>query len=165
MKTRVSTIILLSLVVFGYSYCQDKSEKKDQKSSNYEVNKSENEWKSILSPEEFNVLREKGTEYAYTGEYWDFKEEGVYTCAGCGNEIFTSDTKYDSHCGWPSFYNPKDSKAVEFKEDNSLGMKRIEVVCAKCGGHLGHVFNDGPKPTGLRYCINSVSMDFEKKEQ
>ncbi len=163
MKPKVLSLILLSFIVIGYSYCQDKSSHKDQGSEKYEVSKTENEWKAILSPDEFNILREKGTEYAFTGEFYDFKEKGIYTCAGCGNKIFTSETKYDSHCGWPSFYQPIDSSAVEFHDDNSLGMKRIEVVCAKCGGHLGHVFNDGPRPTGLRYCINSISMDFEKK--
>jgi peptide-methionine (R)-S-oxide reductase len=163
MRSKALTVILLSFIIIGYSYCQDKSSKKDQGSEKYEVSKTENEWKAILSPEEFNVLREKGTEYAFTGEYFDFKGVGTYTCAGCENEIFSSTTKYNSGCGWPSFYEPLKKGAVEFKEDNSYGMKRTEVLCAKCGGHLGHVFKDGPPPTGLRYCINSISMNFRKK--
>lgn len=164
MKKIILALILVSCFA-SLSYGQKDMKKNNDDKTNYEVNKSEDEWKAILSPEEFNVLREKGTEYAFTGEYFDSKEVGTYTCAGCGNEIFTSDTKYNSGCGWPSFYEPLKKGAVEFKEDNSLGMKRKEVLCSKCGGHLGHVFNDGPRPTGLRYCINSISMNFEKKKE
>ena len=165
MYNKSAFIIALFLIVFGYTYCQVPKEPASDGNNNYEVSKTEDEWKAILSPEEFNVLREKGTEYAFTGEYFDFKEKGTYTCAGCGNEIFESTTKYNSGCGWPSFYEPIQKGAVETKEDNSMGMKRIEVLCSKCGGHLGHVFKDGPRPTGLRYCINSVSMNFKKKEK
>jgi peptide-methionine (R)-S-oxide reductase len=127
------------------------------------IEKPNEEWRNELDPEQYHVLREKGTERAFTGKYWDLKDNGTYTCAGCGQELFTSDTKFDSGCGWPSFYDPKNKDRVEYHEDNSYGMQRIEVTCSRCGGHLGHVFPDGPEPTGQRYCINSVSLNFQKK--
>jgi len=146
--------------------CNAKSQNDSQMNENnnpgYEVEKSEEEWKQILSPVEFKILREKGTEYAFTGEFFDHKEKGMYICAGCGNELFTSDSKYDSGCGWPSFYEPLNKEKIGELEDRSHGMVRTEIVCNKCGGHLGHVFPDGPKPTGLRYCVNSASLDFKK---
>ena len=125
------------------------------------VNKSEDEWKNILTSEQFYVLRQKGTERPFSGKFEKFDEQGHYVCAGCGNDLFVSDTKFDAGCGWPSFYDAIDKSKVKLLPDNSHGMRRIEVQCAKCGGHLGHVFNDGPRPTGLRYCINSVSIDFK----
>jgi len=128
------------------------------------VEKSEEEWKKILTPEQYRVLRKKGTETPWSGEYVDTKEKGVYKCAACGAEIFSSETKFDAHCGWPSFYAPIDKDKVELKLDTSLFRERTEVLCAKCGGHLGHVFDDGPQPTGERFCINSVSLDFEKRK-
>ncbi len=130
----------------------------------YEITKSEEEWKKELSPEEFKVLREKGTEYAFTGEYFKHKKKGTYLCAGCGNELFSSDTKFESGSGWPSFYKPLSDHKIDAIEDKSMGTIRTEVVCNNCGGHLGHVFPDGPKPTGLRYCINSISLDFKEQK-
>jgi peptide-methionine (R)-S-oxide reductase len=121
-------------------------------------------WKAKLSPEEYRILREKGTERAGTGQYDKHWDSGVYVCKGCGNELFTSNTKFDAHCGWPSFYQGIDKSKIKEVLDTSFGMSRTEVQCANCGGHLGHVFNDGPEPTGLRYCINSVSLGFEKKK-
>jgi peptide-methionine (R)-S-oxide reductase len=128
------------------------------------VKKSEDEWKKILTPEEFLVLRKKGTEPPFKGTYVHQTAEGTYVCAGCGNRLFSSETKFDSGSGWPSFFTPVSPDAVILKPDKSLGMKRIEVVCARCGGHLGHVFDDGPPPTGLRYCMNSVSLRFQQKK-
>jgi peptide-methionine (R)-S-oxide reductase len=126
---------------------------------------TEEEWKKKLSKIEYYVLREKGTERPFTGEYWNHKEKGIYKCAGCGTELFSSNTKYASGCGWPSFYDAIDKNKIEEKIDLTHGMKRIEVLCKNCGGHLGHIFDDGPKDkTGLRYCINSISLDFEKIE-
>ena len=126
----------------------------------YEVEKSEEEWRKELTPEEYHVLREAGTERPFTGEYTNTTTKGVYSCRACGAELFRSDTKFESHCGWPSFYDPADSKAVELREDRSHGMIRTEVRCARCGSHLGHVFEgEGyPTPTDLRYCINSISL-------
>jgi peptide-methionine (R)-S-oxide reductase len=128
------------------------------------VEKTEQEWRSELTPEQYRVLREHATERAFTGAYWDTKDPGAYRCAGCGAELFRSETKFDSGTGWPSFHSPADESAVETQRDWGMIVPRTEVHCAACGGHLGHVFSDGPEPTGLRYCINSCSLDLEPDE-
>ncbi len=128
------------------------------------VVRSEEQWRRILSPEEFRVLREKSTERAFSGKYHDFKGRGIYVCAGCGNELFSSETKFDSGTGWPSFWAPISESCIRMEKDKSLFMERTEVLCARCDGHLGHVFEDGPPPVGLRYCINSVALKFVGKE-
>ncbi len=132
----------------------NESENKDGK-----IVKSEAEWKKILTPAQYHVMREKGTEQAFTGAYWNTHEEGVYLCAACGNELFSSEQKFDSGTGWPSFWAPIKGDKVETETDTTYGMVRTEVKCSRCGGHLGHVFDDGPNPTGLRYCINSCSLE------
>ncbi len=129
------------------------------------IKKSDEEWKSQLTPEQFDVARKQGTERAFTGKYWDNHDEGLYKCVCCGNDLFTSDTKFESGTGWPSFYKPVAKENVEEKSDTSYFMVRTEVKCSKCGAHLGHVFDDGPDPTGLRYCMNSASLNFVKKEK
>jgi peptide-methionine (R)-S-oxide reductase len=129
------------------------------------VTKTDDEWRQEMTPEEYAVMREAGTERAFTGEYWDTKTPGTYRCRGCGAELFDSETKYDSGSGWPSFYAPIDEAAVATQADNSMMMERIEVLCAACEAHLGHVFPDGPQPTGLRFCMNSASLKLDERDE
>ncbi|EMY79343.1 methionine-R-sulfoxide reductase [Leptospira weilii serovar Ranarum str. ICFT] len=162
--------ILLSVVAVSlfFSGCcdtngdSDKLNKKGGKMK-YEINKSDDEWKKELTPEQYKVLRQKGTEMAFTGALYKNHDKGNYVCAACGTILFSSETKYESGSGWPSFYQPAKEGTVDEEKDSSHGMVRTEVLCSKCGGHLGHVFNDGPRPTGLRYCINSASLKFQKE--
>ncbi len=157
--------IIYLLVAFSLNACNSQNNTinlKPKIQMNNQISKTEEEWKKALSPEQYNVLREKGTEMPYSGKYYLHKEKGIYVCAACGAELFKSDSKFDAGCGWPSFSNVMDSSKVVYTKDKSAGMIRTEITCAKCGGHLGHVFDDGPAPTGLRYCINSISIEFKK---
>ncbi len=170
MKGNILFFFVGIIIIFALNVNFGQSKVKKNKNYNIKISelkkmkKTESEWKRVLSAAEYHILREKGTERAFTGEYDGHFEEGTYVCAGCGNKIFESETKYRSGCGWPAFYNAIQGSVTEY-EDNSFGMKRTEITCSRCGGHLGHVFNDGPQPSGLRYCINSVSMDFKSKSK
>jgi methionine-R-sulfoxide reductase len=147
----------------GATQNQAKTNKSHQMNDSIPVKKTDAEWKAILSPEQYYVIREKGTEHPFSGKLLENKEKGIYTCAACGNELFTSDMKFDSHCGWPSFDKEIAGGKIKTHTDTSLGMIRTEIMCARCGGHLGHIFDDGPTATGMRYCVNSLSLDFKRE--
>ncbi len=157
-------LLLIPLISFALSSCaqQPKTHPVMNNSNEQTIQLSEKEWKEKLSPEQYHVLREKGTERAFTGKYYMNKEKGVYVCGACGNELFTSEMKFDSHCGWPSFDREIAGGKIKTETDYSHGMIRTEIMCARCGSHLGHLFDDGPTETGQRYCVNSLSLDFKK---
>lgn len=175
MKRSYIYVVLFSVILFvafsvfnsrSMNASQDQQSKKTEKKGSLNkmnVVKTNEEWKRILTPEQYEVMREKGTERPFTGKYWNTTDDGTYTCAACGQVLFKSKTKFDAGCGWPSFFEPSDSAKIIYKDDYSFGMHRIEVECGNCGAHLGHVFDDGPEPSGKRYCINSVSLDFKKE--
>ncbi len=165
-RNMINRLMMLILTGLSLTGCAQNADMAHQNKTNtskmdtLEVKKTDDEWRKLLSPVQFNILREKGTEQPYTGAYDKFDEAGTYYCAACGTELFTSRSKFNSGCGWPAFYEPAVNKNIIEKKDMSHGMVRTEVMCAHCGGHLGHVFNDGPAPTGLRYCINSGALKF-----
>lgn len=163
MISRSGLLLFIVTLVFLFPACSQNGSKKEKTAApTFPVQKTDAEWKKLLTASQYHILREKGTEFAFTGKYWNNHEEGIYHCAGCQQAVFSSRTKFESGTGWPSFYQPVEDSAVSILMDRSGGMVREEVVCSNCGGHLGHVFEDGPKPTGLRYCLNSAALEFRK---
>jgi len=157
--------VSLLTTLTGCSNGQDLKTNQTNQTMKPKINKTEEEWKKQLTPEQYHILREKGTERPFSSKFEEHWDGGIYSCVACGNELFKSDSKFDAHCGWPSFYEALDKTKIIEKPDNTIGMRRTEITCANCGGHLGHVFDDGPKPTGLRYCVNGTSLEFKKVEQ
>lgn len=168
-KRRLFLLPLLIFAIAGHSCAQETQKEKTMKDNKVQITekifKSDEEWKKLLTPEQYNILRKKGTERPHTGLYDQHFVKGAYFCAACGLELFESDSKFDAGCGWPSFSIPSEENHITENKDFTYGMVRTEVVCSRCGGHLGHVFNDGPPPTGLRYCINSESLTFRSEDQ
>ncbi len=170
----IYTFMICAVIINACGYAQNKAPASQKSNTNVstdegnimneKVVKTDDEWRELLTDEEYYILRKKGTERAFTGEFNEFKGKGVFLCAGCGNELFSSDSKFDSGTGWPSFWEPISEQNIETEEDNSLFTRRTEILCSRCGGHLGHVFEDGPKPTGLRYCINSAALDLKEPD-